>query len=174
MKKLKRSCENCLHMEYEPGDPSVGMPGEIYCGLEKLDEWCTRMYETCPSGRSEFEFLAEHCNSYDPVMADKCGFCKEPMPIPLTEVEHWCDEPFADYPVPACSEACAVASHAATERMIQEMNTPVEHDFLFDERESECPHGKNPAECNACMEYGDFKADCAREERMFGRVKGRD
>jgi hypothetical protein len=36
-------------------------------------------------------------------------------------------------------------------------------------RHEVCPHGEPPHECNACMVAGDYAADAAREDRVFGR-----
>lgn len=33
----------------------------------------------------------------------------------------------------------------------------------------ECPHGNDPADCDACMVAADFAYDAAREARAFGR-----
>ena len=38
----------------------------------------------------------------------------------------------------------------------------------------ECPHGNPPAECNECMISSDIAFDADREQRHFGRTKGRD
>ena len=32
-----------------------------------------------------------------------------------------------------------------------------------------CPHGDDPAECDACFAHSDFLHDCAREDKFFGR-----
>lgn len=40
---------------------------------------------------------------------------------------------------------------------------------LFGEEYSECPHGEEPSECNACMVESDIAYDSAREDRIFGR-----
>jgi len=157
---MTRECHYCEHHEWELGEPDCGYPDTLYCGLEHNN--ATLDY-------------AMHCPDYSAIPAGNCGFCGDLIPGDLSDVKHWCDEPFADQPSPACSVECVIASTAKVERQLREDEQAAQEIAeMMREEQQTCPHGNDPVECNTCMEYGDFRADCAKEDRHFGRIKGRD
>ena len=149
------SCEICVHSSYDPGDWDVGIaPGwECECGDVSED-----LLETV----SDIEVLAQQCGHFNPPIVESCTNCDEPMNIPETEVEFWGPCSFDGVDEPCCSKECADLEAIKDQ---QEVDDPT----AYEPNPGPCPHGNDPADCNACLMYGDFLADCAREDRIFGR-----
>lgn len=165
--RVSPSCETCVHGLYDQGDPSVGQGDSWECENPYVSDWVFDL---------PFEDYAKYCNHYTPHEAGTCGQCGKHIPGSVLDVVYWCDAPFADELVPACSGECALDSIEAAGRLCWTLHEPEEFIGPADVEEDYptlCPHGERPEECSACLAYGDFRADCDREARHFGSGRNR-
>lgn len=160
-----RDCALCVFHTVDPGDWDVGIDPSIECTCEAVDP---EVLETVEDVKAR----PGYCGHFTPRMAEYCGHCKAPINRPHHEVAHWAVTHFyADEPEPMCSQACAEAANRKVQELWEE-DQRQEAEFaarFADAPAAPCPHGEHPGECAACLAYGDFRADAAREARVFGR-----
>lgn len=105
-----KSCDFCVHHEWESGDDSVGLAPYVYCGLAEREEFdgyevLQGYVETLQPKGKHFEFekvLAENCPHFKPIMlTGKCPISGNDLPnIPQHLHNYWgYDKYYAPYPV---------------------------------------------------------------------------